>query len=359
MKELILVKEYQKFITASVSGRRLTSSGKKITEGRIFNYVYTKKLLEEYEVSYHQILRVVIINKASLITLQKEKNYWMKFYRQFSNFLYKEKGFHDIYVLNTYKNIKVFFNYLNIEKAMPVGQFHKLFKTPNIQFAPVVFSPEQLNFLITNKTFSEMLSPNLRKVKDICIIGCTFGLRISDLMRLKKTNMVCSKNETYIKILTQKTSTEVKIPIPEYVLEILNKYKNESSRFLLPQLNSANINISLKVLAEKAGWTYNLPKYMSRQGKIAEVMNKKGKCYRFCDHITAHTMRRTAITTLLILGVPELVVRRLSGHAPGSKEFYRYISIANDYSNQKIKEAQNKLLNLKIDDLNDINSSLL
>jgi hypothetical protein len=56
-------------------------------------------------------------------------------------------------------------------------------------------------------------------------------------------------------------------------------------------------------------------------------------------------MRRTAITTLLILGVPELVVRKLSGHAAGSKEFYKYISIANDYTNQQLKQAHHKLFN--------------
>ena len=114
---------------------------------------------------------------------------------------------------------------------------------------------------------------------------------------------------------------------------------------LLPKLNIGDINAQMKLLAEQAGWTYIVPKKMCRQGKIIEIMNKKGKSYRFCDHITAHTMRRTAITTLLILGVPELVVRKLSGHAAGSREFFRYISIANDYSNQKIIEAQNKLLN--------------
>jgi len=42
-------------------------------------------------------------------------------------------------------------------------------------------------------------------------------------------------------------------------------------------------------------------------------------------------MRRTAITTLLIMGVPEAMVRKISGHAPGSKEFYKYVGIAQDY----------------------------
>ena len=164
--------------------------------------------------------------------------------------------------------------------------------------------------------------------------------------------------EIFLSIYTHKTTTEVRIPIPDYVLTILSKYKKDNSKFLLPQLSSVNINKQIKKLAEHAGWISNLPKYKSRQGKIIEVKNN-GKSYRFCDHLTAHTMRRTAITTLLILGVPELVVRKLSGHAPGSKEFYRYIAIANEYSNQQIKQAQEKLVSFNKKDLEEKNIRFL
>ena len=304
-------------------------------------------LLEEYEVHNNDTLRIALLNKASLKLLQQEKKYWVKFHRQFSTFLYKNKSYYDNYVTTTFKNIKTFFNYLNNEKALPVGQFHKLFKVPQQQFTPIVFSPEQLNFIITNQAFYESLTPQLQEIRDIFIVGCTFGMRISDLMRLKKTNIIYAGTEPFIAIHTKKTGTEIKIPIPHYVIDIINKYKTTNKQYLLPQLNSVFINKKLKVLIEQAGWVYPVPKNMCRQGKILELKNKHGKCYRFCDHITAHTMRRTAITTLLILGVPELVVRKLSGHAAGSKEFYKYIAIANEYSNQKIKEAHGRLLNFK------------
>jgi len=49
--------------------------------------------------------------------------------------------------------------------------------------------------------------------------------------------------------------------------------------------------------------------------------------------------RRDTITTLLILGVPEQVVRRISGHAPNSKEFYRYVVIAQDYLDKHVSNA--------------------
>lgn len=75
-----------------------------------------------------------------------------------------------------------------------------------------------------------------------------------------------------------------------------------------------------------------------------EIKNKNGSSWKFHQHITAHTMRRTAITTLLILGVPELIVRKISGHAPGSKEFYKYVAISQQYLNQEVQNAYKKLV---------------
>ena len=96
----------------------------------------------------------------------------------------------------------------------------------------------------------------------------------------------------------------------------------------------------------KAGWDYPLPKIRHRKGETVEIYNKLGKSYRFCDHITAHTMRRTAITTLLLLGVDEITVRRISGHSAGSKEFYRYVVVVQEYMNASIKMAHQRLLGL-------------
>ena len=54
-------------------------------------------------------------------------------------------------------------------------------------------------------------------------------------------------------------------------------------------------------------------------------------------------MRRTAITTMLSLGVPEPVVRKISGHSPMSKEFFRYVSLAQSYQDQEVSKMFDKL----------------
>ena len=340
----VLVSDYfQRFIKASATGRRLSASCKRITPGTITNYYYAHKLLIEFEAEQNLQLRIQLLHRASMRTLQKEKNYWARFYRQFSAYLYKEKGYNDNYAAAIFKIIRSFFNYLQKEKGFCVGNYHKSFRVPVQKSTPVVLQPEKLQFLITDRVFEESLNPYLKRAKDIFVFGCTVALRVSDLMNLQKKDLVYSEHEVYVRIVTQKTGAEVKLPLPGYALAIVEKYKRKAGRFILPRLSVTNLNIQLKKLMEKAGWQHPLTKNISRQGRLTELKDANGRSWGFHQHITAHTMRRTAITTLLIMGVPELVVRKISGHAPGSKEFYRYVSIAQEYLSQEVRTAYRKL----------------
>jgi integrase len=111
-------------------------------------------------------------------------------------------------------------------------------------------------------------------------------------------------------------------------------------------LSVTNLNIQIKHLIKSAGWDNPLPKNISHHGRMIELKTETGNTWPFYQHITAHTMRRTAITTLLILGVTENIVRKISGHAPGSKEFYKYVGIAQEYMNQEVSKAYQKLVEL-------------
>ena len=344
--QLEFIPQFDRFIKASRSGRRLTPSGKRITQGTITNYEHVYRLIEEFETRSTVKLRIQLLHRASMRTLQREKNYWKRFFIHFSNFLYKEKNYYDNYVANSFKTIKTFFNHLQKEKGFIVGNYHKSFRIPLQQSTPVVLLPEQLNFLITNKEFESSLNPYLKRAKDIFVFGCTVGLRYSDLMALKKTNIVYSDNEASLVLFTQKTATEIKIPLPQYLLDIVQKYRRRAGRYILPRLSSTNINLQVKKLVKAAGWRGSLQKNISRKGRMTEIKTEEGCTWSFYQHITAHTMRRTAITTLLIMGVPENMVRKISGHAPGSKEFYKYIGIAQDYLNEQVRNAYKKLVEI-------------
>jgi integrase len=345
---LLLLPEMEKFITATVTGRRLTPSGKRIRSGTIEQYRHVCKLLKEFEEKQKEPLRILLLLRSTLRHLQQEKNYWKRFFKHFSHFLYRTKHYYDQYAGSVFKVIKVFFHYLSIERGLPVGEFHQQFRTPAEQFVPVVLTPQQLRWLITDETFYASLRPSLRMTRDIFVFGCMAGMRYSDLMRLKKTNIRYLPEGTSLVLETRKTGATVQVPLPDYAIDIIEKYKRKAGKYVLPGIANSNFNLNIKRLIQKAGWDHPLPKYRHRQGETVEIKNRKGEGWRFYNHITAHTMRRTAITTLLLLGVDESSVRHISGHAAGSKEFYRYVVLVQDYLNAKVKEAHKKLLSGEI-----------
>jgi len=344
VKHLALLPEFRKFITASASGRRLMVAGKKVRKGTLVQYWCTYQLLEEYEKTLEEPLRIQLLNRASLQALQKGKNYWTRFFKRFSHYLYQQKKYFDQYVSAVFKIIKTFFRYLALEKGYPVGEFYKKFRIPPEKFTPVILSPGQLKYLITNKEFEQSLPRSLRRTKDIFVFGCTVALRYHDLMNLRKTNLQHTTDTVNVILHTQKTGVEVKVPLPEYAVEIVQKYQRKAGRYVLPRLSGTNLNLQVKQLIKKAGWDYHVPKIRHRMGEAIELKSAAGNTLRFYEHITVHTMRRTAITTLLLMGLDENSVRRISGHSPGSKEFYRYVVVVQDFLNAMVKEAYIRLL---------------
>ena len=71
--QIALLPYFKMFIQASASGRRQTPAGKRITPGIIVNYQYACRLLQEFETKKAIVLRIQLLHRASLRTLQKEK----------------------------------------------------------------------------------------------------------------------------------------------------------------------------------------------------------------------------------------------------------------------------------------------
>jgi site-specific recombinase XerD len=343
-KELSLLKLYDQFITDNQKGKRLQPNGKKITAGTIANYGYTRQLLHSFSSAKNFNLRIRPVRQLNQRELGVEKNYWRKFYRRFTDYLYNDCGHYDNYAGQTIKNIRVFFNYLNKDLALGVGDFHKLFYVRKEEIAIYPLMPEELNFLISNKTFEASLSRRMQEVKDFFVFGCTVALRVSDLLLLKKTNIRIINQQQYLAVRSVKTATDTLIKLPAYAMDILSKYKK--SKKLLPPFNKTNLNKYIKQLLEQAGFTHAVQKVREKRGQGMELRKlpySPAKQTRFCDVASTHTMRRTAITTMLSLGMPEQVVRKISGHAAGSKEFYRYVLWAQTYQDQETEKMFEQL----------------
>jgi integrase len=266
--------------------------------------------------------------------LLREKNYWKKFYHRFTEYLYKASGHYDNYVSSIIKIIKTFFSWLSKDQSLNVGEFYKKFHLRNENIPILVLLPEELNFFIYNKEFENSITLSLQKTKDLFVIGCTVALRFCDLLALQRSNIRIINETWYLSSRSKKTGAELIMKLPEYAIEILKKYfKLKNSKQILPKISNTNLNKNIKKLLEKAGFTNPLQKMREKRGQQKEILNDKSdnKTYRVCDLTSTHTMRRTAITTMLSLGVPEPVVRKISGHAAGSKEFYKYVFVSQNY----------------------------
>ncbi|WP_040254143.1 tyrosine-type recombinase/integrase [Psychroserpens mesophilus] len=341
-KHLPLIPLFKQFIRDSETGKRLKKNGEKITKGSISNYKYTFNNLELFVETTGFELRICDASKLNKRERLSEKNYWKKFYKKFTEFLYK-KGCYDNYVGANIKQIKTFFNYLKRDKNLNTGDFHQLFYVRKEAVDILVLSPEQLKFLIHDEAFHNSLSPAMKRIKDVFVFGCTTGLRYSDIFKLTNKNFDAQNGDWYLKVKSQKTKTYSFIKLPNYAVEIYKKYKSKSTKTLLfKKVTLFIFNRSLKHIGEQAGFIDAIEMSRERQGKTKQL---NGKQLRFCDKMSSHMMRRTAITTLLILGMPEHLVRKISGHSHSSSSFNRYVHYAQAYIDKEIDKVHQKLEN--------------
>ena len=333
---------FHKFIKDTETGKRLKKNGTRITADSIQNYKSVLLNLERFIAKEQFDWRICDVSKLTKREFATEKNYWKKFYYAFTEYLYS-KGCHDNYVGTNIKILRTFFNYLKHEKDIPIGEFHKQFHVLKEDIEVLVISPEQLKFLIHDSIFDKALPEHLRQIKDIFVFGCTTGLRFSDIFLLSNKNFENKRVDSYLKVKSKKTKTYTAIKLPAYAVETYKKYKSKSNQVLLfKPISLSNFNKHLKTIGKLAGFDAPLEQLREKRGKVSK--SRSGRPVPFYHKMSSHMMRRTAITTLLILGMPEHLVRKISGHSPTSNSFARYVHYAQSYMDQEIDKVH-RLLN--------------
>jgi len=346
--EVKLLPLLQRYQSEMKRGKHLQKNGKRLRPTSIKNYATLEVSLIKFCYSKNFILRAHILRNAGKSLIERERNYWKSFYLKFTDFLYEERNNYDNHVGRTIKLLKCFFSYLNSDKGLNIGSFHNKFYAPSEEIEILALTPERLNILINSNANEHLLSDALKQTKDLFIFGCTVALRFSDLMLLKKDNVEIVGDRIYLKVRSKKTQTYTRVKLPGYAVNILNKYSNKYSKKIVPYFSLNQMNINIKLLMGVYGFTEDFPKYRQKRGvPILIYKNKRLKTiHRFCDSVSTHTMRRTAITTMLCLGMSEQVVRQISGHSANSKEFYRYVAFAQTYIDKEINMFHDKLQDL-------------
>lgn len=340
-KQHLLLPLFTQFIRDSKSGKRTKANGERLKLQSIQNYENTYMLLQKFSGESFPDLRIREYQRLTKRERKSEAGYWKKFERHFANYLFTERKAHDNYVGSVFKQLKALFNYLNREKFIETGPYYKSFKVLRQDIPVTALTRNDLLKLIYDKEFHNTLPLNLQCTKDMFIFGCTSALRFSDLMHLKPWNVEQVNGDWYLKTISKKTKAEQTIKLPEYAVEIVLKYRSAKARYLFPRIALANFNEHLKLIGEQMGLTQQVNKQRCRHGL---VNHEKAANVRFCDLMSSHLMRRTAITNMLTLGMPENLVKHISGHAGDSKSFHRYVAYSQSYVNTELDKVYEKMV---------------
>ena len=174
----------------------------------------------------------------------------------------------------------------------------KLFDAKDIRTSVLAHPKDVDNIYLSDERIQELYNLDLsdheawEKVRDVFIVGCLTGQRVSDYKRINKGMIVeLTDGNKYIKLKQEKTRKIVFIPLDYRVEAILNKYNG-----VLPKLFDQKINEYIKKIGEMLGWTEIVE--LDKQRGSMEYTDKQ----RFCDLIKTHTARRSFATNMYRAG---------------------------------------------------------
>lgn len=185
------------------------------------------------------------------------------------------------------------------------------------------------NIYLTEDELKKLISLDLStdkkldQARDLFIIGCYTGLRFSDYSKLSAQNIT----DELIRIKTQKTGSDVIIPIFPEVRLILEKYSGKLPRAYCNQ----KMNEYLKIIAEKAKLNdVILKSYKSGNKQITNSFKK-------WEMVSTHTARRSFATNMYKRGLSTLSIMQITGHTT-DKSFMAYIKITKEENAMMILE---------------------
>ncbi len=153
----------------------------------------------------------------------------------------------------------------------------------------------------------------LEHVRDVFIVGCLTGQRVSDYSRICEDMITEINGVEFILLTQQKTDKKVYIPVDKRVRRILDKYGGK-----LPHIHPNEMNKLIKTVGLILGWTYDC-------GFDGKRLNpKRGR--RFCDMLLSHTARRSFATNAYKAGVPLSSIQAITGHS-SEAQLRRYLKL--------------------------------
>mgnify|MGYP000014653541 CR=1 FL=1 len=306
LDEVYLIPFIENFIIEAPT-RIIKGTNKPVSSSTITKYNSTQKKLEAFEKHFQTKIKFTDLD--------------LNFHKKFLKFMSTVEKIGNNTIGKYVSTIKAFAREALLQ-GLPVHKEinHPNFFVPTEKTEDIYLKDEEINQIYKHNFEGD---ERLENARDLFIIGLRTGLRISDFLRLKQTNI---KNG-FIEIETQKTGQEVVIPMHSQVKEILEKRNGFPNK-----LSDQKFNLYIKEVSELAGI-----KELTKGSKINNKTNRKEKGI-FAKHqlITSHICRRSFASNLYG-ELPNMVIMGITGHKTET-QFLKYIKITPKENANKLKE---------------------
>lgn len=305
----------QKYIDDSPE-RLNPRTGRKISFRTIQEYKTTQTYLKEFEKANNETLD---FDNITVSTLQG-----------FNYFLTTVKGFALNNIAKHIDNLRQFLRAAQDDKIqIDIDTLNtKKFKVARENAQNVYLNNEEINAL-----FKLDLSENATfdRVRDLFLIGCLTGLRISDYNNLKPHHI----KGDLLHITTEKTKQQVVIPITDKLRIILSKYNGSAP----PKISDQKLNKYIKEICSMAEINEETEKQQTKNGKIETTIQKKWEL------ITSHTARRSFATNGVKQNIPINLLMAITGHT-SEKMFWKYVKLSPLEKGLELQKYTNQFNNL-------------
>lgn len=192
-----------------------------------------------------------------------------------------------------------------LKEAYKIGAHNnKIFAVEEFTIKKVASESVYLSLSELAKIYKHPFSGHLERIRDIFIVACFSGQRISDWSKLKVSNMIFQDGQKYFNIITQKNKKVVSIPIHPIVETILKKYN-----YSPPIVADQHFNDEIKKVCDMAGINEMIMQTIYKNNKASL------KAFKKYELIKSHTARRSFATNLYLLKVDILDIQTLLGHS--------------------------------------------
>lgn len=300
------------YIEECESGKRL-KKGKttKIAPGTIKSYKGFASQLKAYEES-----RLVIVGFEDLT---------IDFYNDFRAFLI-EKNYRPNTIARMVKICKTMCYAAEKLKLMDAKDVRAGFDVVRKEVDNVYLSMERIQELY-DMDLSDR--PAWEKVRDVFVVGCLTGQRVSDYKRVNSGMIVTlDDGRPYIELTQRKTGKNVYIPLDARVKNILDKREGS-----LPKVADQKINDYIKKIGEALGWT-EIVKLDEQRGLMEYTASE-----RFCDLLKTHTCRRSFATNMHKSGASLGSIMAITGHS-SEQQLRTYLKLSD---REKAMEAAKEM----------------